>query len=75
MPANTNQNTDPDSATAAVMWTPPTATDNSGAVTLISSHHPGDSFNIGTTTVTYTATDSSFNEATSSFDIIVAGKF
>ena len=75
MPANRNQNTDPALATAAMLWTPPTATDNSGAVTLTSSHNPGDLFNIGTTTVTYTATDSSSNEVTSSFDVIVAGKF
>ena len=75
MPSNTNQNTDPASPTAAVTWTSPTATDNSGAVTLISSHNPGDLFNIGTTTVTYTATDSSSNEVTSSFDVIVAGNF
>ena len=75
MPANANPNTDPASATATVTWTPPTATDNSGAVTLTSSHNPGDSFNIGRTAVTYTATDSSSNVATSSFDVIVAGEF
>ena len=74
MPTNTNQNTNTASATATVMWTPPSATDNSGAVTLTSSHNPGDAFDIGTTTVTYTATDSSSNEATSAFDVIVAGK-
>ena len=59
-------------ATAIVSWTPPTASDNSGeAVTLISDYSPGDTFPIGTTTVTYTATDAYGNTATSSFDVVV----
>ena len=74
MPTNINQNTDTNSATAAVSWTPPTSTDNSGeGATFTSSHNPGDSFNIGNTTVTYTATDSHSNQATASFDVIVTG--
>ena len=76
MPANINQNTDANSATAAVSWTPPTTSDNSGqAVSLTSTHSPGDSFNIGTTTVTHTATDLYSNEATASFTVTVNGKF
>ena len=62
------------STTAIVSWTPPTATDNSGSVTLIGSHNPGDSFPIGNTTVTYTATDLSGNQATASFNVTVTGK-
>ena len=74
MPANLNQNTDLNSNTATVSWTPPTAIDNSGTVaSLTSTHSPGDSFNIGTTTVTYTAVDPYSNEATKSFDITVTG--
>ena len=76
MPSNINQNTDANSNTAAVSWTPPTATDNSGeATSLTSIHNPGDLFKIGTTTVTYTATDPYSNEATASFTVTVTGKF
>ena len=60
--------------TATVTWTVPTATDNSGTQTLTSTHNPGDSFPIGTTTVTYTSTDAAGNTATCSFAIVVTGK-
>ena len=74
MPSNINQNTDLNLATAAVSWTPPTATDNSGeATSLASTHNPGDTFDIGTSTVTYTATDPYSNEATASFTVTVTG--
>ena len=74
LPSNLTQNTDPSSNTSTVEWTPPTATDNSGEnVSLTSTHSPGDSFDIGTTTVTYTAIDLYSNEATASFDVIVTG--
>lgn len=53
-----------------VTWTPPTASDNCN-VTLTSSHNPGDFFNVGTTTVSYTATDDALNTATCSFDVEV----
>ena len=69
-------NTNASSPNATVSWTPPTASDNSGeAVTLTSDYSPGDTFPIGTTTVTYTATDAYGNTATSSFDVIVTGKY
>ena len=56
----------------SVPWTEPTATDNSGMVpTVTQSHQPGDSFNVGTTTVTYTFTDLAGNQAQCSFTIIV----
>ena len=55
-----------------VSWTEPSATDNSGTATLTSrSHAPGSFFPLGTTTVTYTYTDPSGNQATTSFDVIV----
>ena len=53
-----------------VNWTPPTASDNCN-VTLSSSHNPGDNFTLGTTTVTYTATDDSGNSVSCSFDVTV----
>ena len=42
-------------------------------VTVISSHNPGDTFPIGITTVTYTATDPYGNLATTSFNVVVTG--
>ena len=55
-------------------WTPPTASDNSGeAVTLTSDYSPGETFPIGNTTVTYTATDAYGNTATSTFNVVVTG--
>ena len=56
-------------------WTEPTATDNSGMTpTVTQSHQPGDSFNVGTTTVTYTFTDMAGNQAQCVFTVIVGNK-
>ncbi|MFT5107833.1 MAG: hypothetical protein ACI9UA_003468, partial [Pseudoalteromonas tetraodonis] len=63
--------TEPGLATAAVAWTPPTATDNVGVVSLTSSHPPGNVFSVGVTTVTYTATDTASNVCTDSFTVTV----
>nr|XP_054749016.1 serine-rich adhesin for platelets-like [Lytechinus pictus] len=71
-PASISVNTDSGLATAVVIWTPPSASDNSGSVSLTSNHYPGDTFPIGSTRVTYTATDSSGNFVmTCTFDIAV----
>ena len=53
-----------------VTWDIPQADDNCSA-TLSSTHNSGDSFPVGTTTVTYTATDASGNETTCSFDVTI----
>ncbi len=74
-PRDISRNTDPNDSRLVVIWRPPKATDNSGFVTLTSSHTLGDSFPIGTTTVTYTAIDPSFNEATASFVITIVGRW
>ena len=58
-------------AMATVSWTEPSSTDNSGSPTLTSDYNPGDSFPIGTTTVTYTSTDIAGNTATCTFDVVV----
>ena len=55
-------------------WTPPTASDNSGTVSLTSTHQPGDAFFIGVTNITYTAVDSYSNQATLVITIIVTGE-
>ena len=69
-----NIDTDPGLPTAEVSWQQPTVTDNSGEdVTRTSDYNPGDQFPMGTTTVTYTATDNYGNSATSQFHVIVTG--
>jgi len=69
----TNITTDANNNCAAVAtWTLPTASDNCGfEPTLTSNFDSGDTFPLGTTTVTYTATDEGGNTATCSFDVIV----
>ncbi len=58
-------------------WTPPTATDNCDVAALsfitapVAGWKNGDCFPIGTTTVTYTATDLKGNKVSCNFDIIV----
>ena len=61
--------------TAVVSWRQPSATDNSGEqVTISSNFNSGDTFPIGVTTVTFTATDTSANEESATFTITVTGK-
>lgn len=55
----------------SVSWIEPTASDNCGAVTLVSSHSPGATFPLGTTAVLYTATDGAGNSSTCTFNVIV----
>ncbi len=52
-------------------WDVPTATDLCSAVSLSSSHNPGELFSPGTTTVMYTATDDAGNTSTCTFIIFV----
>lgn len=53
-----------------VIWNIPQADDNCSA-TLSSNYNSGDSFQVGTTTVTYTATDASGNTFSCSFDVTI----
>ncbi|XP_072041431.1 venom prothrombin activator oscutarin-C non-catalytic subunit-like [Amphiura filiformis] len=52
-----------------ITWIEPHATDNSGVVTLTSSHGAGDLFPLGVTLVTYTAVDPSGNVEAGTFAI------
>ncbi len=60
-----------DNDNSIVTWDSVVATDSCSIVTISSTHNSGDNFLIGTTTVSFTATDDSGNEVTCSFDIIV----
>ena len=58
---------------ANVDWTTPTAVDNDGNTPSVSVTTPQGFFPIGSTTVTYTFTDTAGNEAFCIFDVIVIG--
>ncbi len=70
-PSNMSVNSAQQECGAIVSWTAPTASDNCPAVVLTSSNAPGSFFPVGTTTVTYTATDAANNVVTSTFDVTV----
>ncbi|QNR25505.1 HYR domain-containing protein [Croceimicrobium hydrocarbonivorans] len=60
------------SCDAVVNWINPTATDNCGVPSIVSSHSSGATFPLGNTTVTYTATDANGNSSTASFVVTVS---
>ncbi|GIV31517.1 MAG: hypothetical protein KatS3mg029_0868 [Saprospiraceae bacterium] len=70
-PGNITQDNDPGICTASVSWMEPTADDNCPGVSINGDAMPGDEFPVGTTTVTYTATDASGNTSTCSFTITI----
>ncbi len=73
IPENITQDTDPELPTAVVDWPEPTASDNSGSVTLTSSHVSGETFPIGITIVTYAAVDDGSNMVLESFAVLIEG--
>ncbi|XP_072049977.1 hyalin-like [Amphiura filiformis] len=66
-PADMELETDPDKATAIVIYQTPTATDNSGEVSVVCNPASGYQFPIGQTTATCVAGDSSKNNETCDF--------
>ena len=70
-PGDITVSNDPGQCDAVVTWTAPTGNDNCSGSVVTSSHNPGDTFPIGTTTVTYTITDAASNTASCSFDVTV----
>ncbi|HKL35725.1 MAG TPA: HYR domain-containing protein, partial [Salegentibacter sp.] len=70
---NISVNTDEGICKAVVNFDIPEATDNCGieSVILTEGLEPGSEFPLGSTTVTYAATDSTGNTATSSFNVVV----
>ncbi|HDS08407.1 MAG TPA: HYR domain-containing protein, partial [Bacteroides sp.] len=71
-PADINTVADTSYCGVEVTWVEPTVSDNCSGVILTSSNNPGDFFPVGTTTVTYTATDAAGLTDICSFDVIVA---
>ncbi len=61
-----------EACTQIATWTAPTATDNCGGTSITSTHNSGDAFPVGTTTVTYTATDAAGNTSTCVFTVTVS---
>ncbi len=70
-PSPITQGTDANVCEAQVSWIEPTASDEGSVVSFTSTHSPGSIFPVGTTTVTYTATDNDDNTTTCSFDIVI----
>nr|XP_054770576.1 hyalin-like [Lytechinus pictus] len=61
----------PGSSSVPVTWIPPTATDDTGIVTITGDSTPGSSFPVGTTSVRYEARDSSGLVSRCTFQIFV----
>lgn len=70
-PSNISAIANTSGCSAIVNWTVPSATDACSSVSSSSTHNSGDTFPVGTTTVTYTFTDASGNVGTCSFDVTV----
>ncbi|MEC9475667.1 MAG: HYR domain-containing protein [Planctomycetota bacterium] len=71
MPSDAVISAEPGGCGANFDWIPPTIDDNCSISQEISTHQSGDFFDVGSTTVTYTATDPAGNETVSSFTVIV----
>ena len=71
-PADIVVNLDGATCDQVVNWVLPTATDNCAVASFNSTHNPGDTFPVGTTVVSYIATDAAGNVApTCTFNVIV----
>jgi hypothetical protein len=67
----TNQTLNTTGTCANATWTAPTASDNCSTPSVSSNFASGFCFNVGTTTVTYTATDAKGNRGVCSFSVTV----
>ncbi|MAW77717.1 MAG: hypothetical protein CMJ95_10100 [Planctomycetes bacterium] len=71
MPEDISVTAEPGLCTANVDWELPDASDNCEAATLVANHQPQTDYPVGTTVVTYTATDIYGNIALESFSVTV----
>ncbi len=71
-PSNIVLNSSSNSCGAIANWVAPAISDNCPGVVVTATHTSGETFPIGVTTVTYTATDASSNVSTCSFTITVS---
>ena len=71
-PSDINLETLPGDATRVVDWNV-VATDYSGFVDLTATHNPNDTFTVGTTEVSYTASDPTGNTAYCNFTVTISG--
>ncbi|WP_053224800.1 HYR domain-containing protein, partial [Roseivirga seohaensis] len=69
-PTNKTYQAENGNCTLNAYWTVPVVSDNCNA-SVTSTHNPGDAFPVGTTQVTYTATDAGGNTTTASFNVTV----
>ena len=74
-PNDTTTDNSAGNCNVSITWTAPTATDNCTLPAITSSHNPGDDFMVGTTTVTYWATDDAGNQDSCSFEVTVNHTF
>ena len=73
-PANQTANTNQNQSYAAVLWTDPQVTDNSGQTTTIACDvESGSQFGIGRTKVICRAVDPTGNQATCTFTVEIIG--
>ncbi|MGE4618647.1 MAG: HYR domain-containing protein [Planctomycetota bacterium] len=71
LPEIVELDSDPGECTAVVSWELPTYTDNCSVLNTMSTHVPGDVFNVGDTIVTYSASDTANIATTVSFIVRV----
>ena len=71
MPNNVSVNTAAGTCGNVATWGSPLAVDDQNCVTVTSTHNSGDTFPVGVTTVTYTATDAQGLTATASLTVTV----
>ena len=75
LPGNVERFVHPGVTKLSVTWTPPTASDNSGQVTLTPTKNPGDDFDLGINTVTYTAEDPAGNSIMKVFTVTISSMY
>jgi hypothetical protein len=71
-PSDLALDTDPGQCGAIGSWTPATASDNCGLGEYVTSHLPGDTFGVGTTTVSYAQSDMHGNIVSGTLLVTVA---